>query len=117
MRQTCFRFLQFAIMLLAAMLLQSCSRVDPHVEGVWLRHEQAIEQALGQGTFSLNEFDSACLFFEHITGIPARVELSYLGTKPTVHTSEDLRLWREWYKENKQRLFWDNKADRVGVLD
>ena len=106
-----------AILFVASSLLQGCSRVDPRVEHVWLEHEQTVEKALGNEPISLDEFDEACLFFQNLTGIPARVELNYLGAMPTHHTPEDLLLWREWYEDHKYKLYWNERTGTVGVRD
>ena len=99
-----------AIYLASILLSTGCktpSPIDPRVQREWSRHEEVIAVYVKGEAVSFEEFASACRFFREVTGIDARVDWGYAGMSPSKDTPDDLRKWREWYRKNRLRLYWD----------
>lgn len=60
-----------------------------------------------------NELLSASNFLEEITTIKADVLYHYSGAEPK--TNSDLNQWKNWYNNNKHRLYWDKTEQTVKV--
>jgi hypothetical protein len=86
--------------------------VDARAAAVWGNNEKIFEKALN-GHWENDEFDRACVFFEDLTGIEIHVNYSTLGLLPTEETPQDLVRIRDWYKMNKNRLYWDEATGTV----
>lgn len=81
---------------------------------VWKRHETALEHAI-KGKQRNDEFGEACLFFEQVAGISVHVNIFTLGYATEPETKTDLKLIRAWYRENHERLYWDEATGTVKV--
>lgn len=58
--------------------------------------------------------NSAILFLEKVTLIKSESEGNYLGRfNPT---TKDFNCWSVWFKNNKNRLYWDNNKQSVKVM-
>jgi hypothetical protein len=93
----------------------SCARgseVGDGVRSLWNEHETAVISALESGT-SGSAFSEACDFFSAVTGIESRHEHSYVGDLPSDATSDDLRLWRDWFRLHGGSLTLDST---IGVV-
>lgn len=68
---------------------------------------------LDKGTNNTEILDSAVLFLERITNIESEkyegFELYYFPNE------QNLKDWKDWYKKNKKRLYWDEKENKVKV--
>jgi hypothetical protein len=100
-------------------MLTGCSEkfsgaADSRVVAAWNENEKIFIKGLN-GDQGHNDFDRACAFFSRLTGLELHVNYSTMGIFPTPETSGDLVRIREWYKRNKQRLYWDESAGIVQV--
>ena len=98
----------------AGWLLSRVARSQDRVAiSVWRTHEKVMEDVVSRKMGSMQEFTGAAVFFSNLTGIEARVNGSYIGIHPTKHTKDDLESWKEWFKENRARLFWNPETQMV----
>jgi hypothetical protein len=109
----------FAYLLLLAMLSSvGCAEkrpvVDPKAAAAWSENEKIFIKGLN-GNQGDNDFDRSCTFFWRLTGLEIHVNYSTMGMFPTPETSKDLVRIRNWYKGNKQRLYWDESTGTVKV--
>src|SRR5262249_34341532 len=88
--------------------------VDPKVVAAWNYNEKIFEKALNENQEG-DEFDRACEFFWRLTGIELHVNYSTVGILPTEETPKDLVRIKNWYKVNKERLYWDESTGAVKV--
>jgi hypothetical protein len=52
-------------------------------------------------------------FLEQVTGISSHSDVNYLGR--FYPTKEDYDNWLNWFKNNKSRLYWDDREKKVKV--
>ena len=88
--------------------------VDPKAAAIWHKNERVFRRALN-GHQRNDEFDQACLFFEHMTGVELHLNYFTLGTLPTAESGKDFARIQAWYKINKSRLYWDKSTRSVEV--
>lgn len=81
---------------------------------IWQGHEAAVERAL-EANQKDDEFPDACAFFERVAGIGIDANMFTLGFAPTPKTEADLKRVRDWFRDNKTRLYWDDSAGEVRV--
>ncbi|MFL6192610.1 MAG: hypothetical protein ACJ75H_00455 [Thermoanaerobaculia bacterium] len=81
---------------------------------VWKKHESAVFRAV-HGVEIGDEFGEACGFFSEVTGLEIRGDGSYFGWVPNGHTDEDFAKVKAWYAEKGNRLYWDDREQRVRV--
>lgn len=109
-----------SVLSLAACLLgcgistASSSAANRRALEVWKKHEAVVELAI-KGEQRNNEFGEACLFFEQVAGISIHVNIFTLGYVPEAEAANDLKLIRTWYRENHERLYWDEATGTVKV--
>lgn len=64
---------------------------------------------------SSKDLKEVALFFEEITNIKANIFESF---DPFIDPSEQNLLdWKEWYKNNKERLYWDEVGKKVKLKE
>jgi hypothetical protein len=83
---------------------------------LWQKHETVVELAI-KGQQRNEEFLEACLFFERVAGISIHVNIFTLGAVPEAEAANDLKLIRDWYRQNHARLYWDEASGQVKVSD
>jgi hypothetical protein len=67
---------------------------------IWdCNREIMVRVVKGKG-FTIQEFEGAAAFFERVTGIPADIEVTSVGTVPGKGIREDLRRWDAWVEEH-----------------
>ena len=60
-----------------------------------------------------SKISEAITFLEEITLIKSNSDGNYFGRfNPT---QQDFSNWNQWFKKNKARLYWDEKAHKVKV--
>lgn len=108
----------FAVIVLFSLCCQKKNAVAPAVDAkaaaIWSANEKIFESALN-GSQENDEFDRACEFFWRLTGLELHLNYSTLGIFPTKETPKDLVRIKDWYKSNKNRLYWDETAGVVKV--
>lgn len=102
---------------------------------------------LSQCSVSLKKFDemnnrtAAKEYLRNLNEVEEFYEEKYVGTMPTpqieflqrltgiqsysvkqfeelfMPTKDNIKAWRNWYKGNEHRLFWNEKEDKVILLD
>lgn len=66
-----------------------------------------------KGTSNSEILDSAILFMETVTNIKSDFIPGYEIT--LVPNEKNLKDWKDWYKKNKKRLYWDENEQKVKV--
>lgn len=84
------------------------------VDASWRRNERIVEAALN-GVVVEDGFLKSSIFFEEITGIAIHGQGTFLGWLPNEQSKEDFQRIQAWYSENKNRLYWDPKLQKVRV--
>lgn len=79
----------------------------------WNRNMAILERGLSGGPLRGVEFESACLFFEHLTSIPIRGNGTPVGYLPTAETREDVESLKQWFANNREVLFWNERSKQV----
>lgn len=110
----CLGALPLAVCLLGCSTSTTSSAANRRALEVWKKHETAVEHAV-KGKQRNDEFGEACLFFEQLTGISIHANIFTLGYAPEPEAKNDLKLIRAWYRENRERLYWDETAGTVKV--
>lgn len=88
--------------------------IDVKANSVWKHNMVVFEGALNKNREG-DDFNSACGFFWHLTGINLHLNYSTVGILPTAETSADLARIKLWYRANKTRLYWDEASGIVKV--
>jgi hypothetical protein len=106
-----------ALTILQCLLLGACGlghRLDhgDRVHAEWQRNEAILQRAIW-GVSNSEELDGSLRFFYELTGLTIRGNYSTFGFFPTEETKEDLRTLREWYKVNRDNLYWDEQDQAV----
>lgn len=91
---------------------QNFSDIDRRAQEEWRRHEQVLEQSI-RGTYYPDQLLETAIFFQNLTGISLRVDVTGVGLMPNSKTPEDLHALREWYSRNKAKLYWDDESRSV----
>jgi hypothetical protein len=96
----------------------ACERVDPHQKAleIWESHAQVIRAAAAGEKVTEIDFIASSDFFYNLTeiGVPGTATF-HLGWKPTEATKSALEPLDEWFRENRDRLYWDSAANEVVV--
>lgn len=91
--------------------ISSCKCLKPNnkAQEDYLFHIKKIEN-LFEG-HKTSDLDKSVLFLEGLTGVMSEVnngiEILYEPTK------QNLRDWKKWYNRNKDKLYWDEKEQKV----
>lgn len=83
---------------------------DDAVNKIWKQKEAEWTQAAN--TFDQKGLIQAASFFEDITGIKSRLEVTYFGVLPT-KIEESLESWRAWFRKNRRLLYFDRRTGRL----
>ena len=81
----------------------------------WKKNMEILERGLAGGPLRGTEFESACLFFERLTSIPVRGNGTPVGYLPTDETREDFERLKQWFTQNRELLFFDERSNRIEV--
>lgn len=64
-------------------------------------------------SISLNMIYEARKFLIELTGISYEIEKSF--DMPISPPEQTLKDWRNWFEQNKEKLYWDKKSKKVKV--
>jgi hypothetical protein len=81
---------------------------------IWSQHETAIAQGL-DGQIDYPAVSKAGGFFSRLAGIEFEHSIFQEQGSSSSNTQQDLEQIREWYSKNKDRLYFDEGAQRVHV--
>jgi len=103
------------LLLLSIVFFSSCSSSECNDEKActFFTEQMNVIEASIKGDDSLNveSINTAILNLEEITNITSSSDGNYLGRfNPS---KKDFKNWRDWYKSNKHRLYWDDKEKKV----
>jgi len=87
---------------------------DARAQEIWTQHETAVAKAL-DGPWTQPAFLEAYDFFVRVTGVEIDREIFEQDKGPFPNAQQDLGRIREWYSRNKDRLYFDEEAERVNV--
>ena len=87
--------------------------MDSRVHEIWNGNVQTLQRIVRGKRFNQDEYLSAVTFFEALTGLAARDNMSFVGRLPNENLELDLDQWQEWYVQNANQLKWDPTAGRV----
>lgn len=121
------RPLFFVVLLL--LVLVSCDHAEKNslkakegltkinVEAIFQQHFATLDSVLaGQyhdRRYPLERLQAAIDFMESLTGVPSKAEGTDIGRIEV--KQDDVDNWKNWYDQNKQKLFWSEKEKRVVI--
>lgn len=116
--------LLFVTLLSALVVVASCAHRretpshDPSiahrdVERVWMKNEHILVRILNGRKFYQHKFVAAVDFFERVTGMPGREDMTFVGRIPTKDLAADLQRWRDWYQAHKEFLYLDSQTGAI----
>jgi len=59
--------------------------------------------------------DDSVMFLEELTNIKSEMTEGIVLLRTP--TEENLKAWEEWYKKNKEKLFWDENDQKVKLKE
>lgn len=81
---------------------------------IWHEHERVISEIAKGERVDLDAYEEAVIFFEKLTSITVPSNHSpFVYAMPTEDTATALEPLRQWYGENKSRLYWDEERGEV----
>lgn len=83
-------------------------------QDIFLKKLVFINEVVSNG--SVKDYDKvtdAVLFLERLTGIKSDVYEGFISFKEP--TEKNLNDWKNWYKSNKDRLYWSDSKQMVEV--
>lgn len=87
------------------------------VETVFQQHFALLDSVLtGQyrgKKYPLEKLQATIDFLESLTGIPSKADGTDIGRIEV--EQEDVTNWKNWYIDNKQKLFWNIKEKRIMI--
>lgn len=106
-----------AFLVLSLLACQSKREAErARIEREWLRHEQVFVELRERREVSIGDFNEACLFFSRLTNVNIQVDHDpFVDCVATRDSHKALEGLREWYRLNKHRLAWDEKAKTVTI--
>ena len=83
-------------------------------QATWAKHERVLIALRDNQDFNWEEFEEACIFYLDLTGIEVPSDGSYVSAwTPIPESASVLPELREWYANNKERLYWDPENEKV----
>lgn len=108
------------IIILTVVILFSCNSIKTQkfnkAQIVYLEKLNFIE-LYNEGKIepSFKDLKEVAFFFEEITNIKADI---YESIDSFIDPSEqNLKDWKEWYKNNKERLYWNEEEQKVKLKE
>jgi hypothetical protein len=72
---------------------------------IWSEQMEIFEMRAAGRIGSSGEFEKACDFLVHLTGIPVPVDQGTMGLYPTDDLTASVRRFRRWHEANSDRLY------------
>jgi hypothetical protein len=88
---------------------------DRLVRETWMKHEAAVKLAI-EGKQQDDDFIRAYVFFEDVIGVRIHVNFLIMKLELQPEAAGDFRLIQAWYRENSERLYWDEEVGAVKAL-
>lgn len=106
-----------AICSVAVIVLFACSPVressDDKVRDEWAKRELVVYRALNKKGYEDLEYVAACRFFQKLTGIEIKNDITPEGLMPTTQAQQDFSRIKEWYKKNHDNLCWNGEVASI----
>jgi hypothetical protein len=107
----------YSLLALTLVFSAACIKQDPlnlKARAIWLKHQRVLEGAIKGERTDGDELQEAAIFFYHVAGIiiPGGHSpvIDFYITRETAGVMKPLRIW---YKENGDRLYWDEASSKV----
>ena len=107
-------FLLFSIFLLSFTCKNYQDKSKNKAQREYLLNIKVVETFIKKKRKDVEDpLDEAVIFLQGLTGI----ESDFIpGWEPfVIPSSQNLKDWKDWYKKNKEKLYWDNKEKAVKV--
>ncbi len=112
-------FQVLGFLLLGTVLLLSCAKERPQANHkaveIWEGHAEVVRDGLYGKKIRDEKFDRAIDFFADTAGLVVRMDGDYIGVVPTKETEPDFKEVQQWFRKNRERLYWDEQAKVVRV--
>lgn len=108
--------ISFKMLMLIAFSYMGTGQNEEKAQIIFKNELEIIKKATSKSNNSIDAYkiNSAILFLEKVTLIHSESDGNYLGRfNPT---TKDFRSWSIWFRNNKNRLYWDSNKQRVKVI-
>lgn len=105
-----------AYTLIFAVILYSCnvgfSQNDKAIN-IFETNLEVLERYFNEETIEGGQLDKSIIFFEDLTGIKSDIGDGYDDIRtPTI---ENLNQWKDWFKRNKDKLYWNQQEQKIKI--
>jgi|GEM_PF-2560205 len=66
---------------------------------------------IGKQGYPIDKLQEGIEFMEDISGIESNADMTYFGRITVL--KEDIDKWKKWYDQNRSKLKWDEKQQKV----
>lgn len=105
--------------MLGSLLITSCaqerSQANRKAVEVWEGHAEVVRAVLDGVRIRDDEFGKSADFFQRTIGVVMRMDCNSLGIFPTKEARPDFKETQQWFRRNRDRLYWDERAKVVRV--
>ena len=108
--------INFKMLMLIAFANMGTGQNEEKAQNIFKNKLEIIKKATSKSNNNMDEYkiNGAILFLEKVTLIWSESDGNYIGRfNPTY---KDFKSWSIWFKNNKNRLYWDDNKQSVKVM-